>query len=123
AAQVERFARRKLIEDGGQCRLSEAQFVIGRSHGFQSWAKLVKHIEALSEKASTTARYEAAVESIVTGDLKTLKRLLREDPGLVYARSNREHRATLLHYVSANGVEGYRQQTPANAVELAKVLL
>jgi ankyrin repeat protein len=33
------------------------------------------------------------------------------------------HRATLLHYVAANGVEGYRQKTPRNAVEVARVLL
>lgn len=33
------------------------------------------------------------------------------------------HRATLLHYVAANGVEGHRQQTPANAAEVATLLL
>jgi ankyrin repeat protein len=41
----------------------------------------------------------------------------------VHARSTREHGSTLLHYVSANGVEGYRQKTPANIVEVAKLLL
>ena len=29
--------------------------------------------------------------------------------------------ATLLHYISANGVEEYRQKTPKNVVEVAKV--
>ncbi|HEX3251844.1 MAG TPA: ankyrin repeat domain-containing protein [Pyrinomonadaceae bacterium] len=48
---------------------------------------------------------------------------MRDDPRLVQARSTREHRATLLHYVSANGVEGYRQKTPANIVEIAELLL
>ena len=33
------------------------------------------------------------------------------------------HRATLLHYVAANGVENYRQRTPANAVDVARTLL
>src|SRR5262249_34077436 len=33
------------------------------------------------------------------------------------------HHATLLHYVGANGVEGGRQKTPKNAVEVAKILL
>jgi ankyrin repeat protein len=33
------------------------------------------------------------------------------------------HRATLLHYVAANGVEGYRQRTPKNAVDVARLLL
>src|SRR5205823_3220697 len=51
------------------------------------------------------------------------QRLLHENPELVRARSTREHGATLLHYVSANGVEGYRQKTPKNAVEIAEILL
>ena len=33
------------------------------------------------------------------------------------------HRSTLLHYLAANGVEGYRQTTPSNAVEVARMLL
>jgi hypothetical protein len=33
------------------------------------------------------------------------------------------HRATLLHYVAANGVEEYRQRTPPKAVEIARALL
>jgi ankyrin repeat protein len=49
--------------------------------------------------------------------------MLRDDPGLVRARSARRHHATLLHYLGANGVEGGRQKTPANAVEMMKILL
>jgi ankyrin repeat protein len=41
----------------------------------------------------------------------------------VRARSTREHRSTLLHYVSANGVEDFRQKTPKNIVEITKLLL
>jgi ankyrin repeat protein len=41
----------------------------------------------------------------------------------VRGRSAREHQATLLHYVSANGVEDYRQKTPKNIVEIARMLL
>jgi len=33
------------------------------------------------------------------------------------------HGATLLHYVAANGVEGYRQRSPGNAVDVATMLL
>jgi len=39
------------------------------------------------------------------------------------ARSTREHRATLLHYVRANAVEGYRQKSPRNTVRIAEILL
>ena len=67
--------------------------------------------------------FEAAVEAVVAGDLSTLRRLLDEQPELVHARSAHPHRATLLHYIAANGVEGERQKTPPNAVEVARVLL
>lgn len=67
--------------------------------------------------------FESAVDAIVAGDAATLKKLLRTNPELVRARSEREHRSTLLHYVSANGVEDFRQKTPKNIVEIAKILL
>jgi ankyrin repeat protein len=69
------------------------------------------------------AKFEAAANAIVGGDLTTLDRLIRESPQLVRARSGRPHRATLLHYLAANGVENERQKSPQNAVELARVLL
>lgn len=122
--QVEAFAQRKLLnEDGPQCRLADAQFVIARSHGFESWPKFSKHLDGLSQKSSVVAKFETAADSICNGDIKTLNRLLAEEPQLIHSRSTREHKATLLHYVSANGVEGYRQKTPKNIVEIAKVLL
>lgn len=49
--------------------------------------------------------------------------MLREEPGLVRARSSFGHRATLLHYLGANGVEFQHQMTPRNAPEVARVLL
>jgi ankyrin repeat protein len=69
------------------------------------------------------ADFESAVDAVVDGDVAALEQLLREDPELARARSTREHRATLLHYVAANGVEDDRQRTPANAVEVAEMLL
>ncbi|HEY1945970.1 MAG TPA: ankyrin repeat domain-containing protein [Bryobacteraceae bacterium] len=69
------------------------------------------------------SRFEAAADAIVGGDTAALEQLLREDPELVHARSTREHVATLLHYVSANGVEDYRQKTPGNIVAITEMLL
>ena len=122
--QVEKFARRKLSSSAGeQCALADAHFVIARSHGFESWPKFAKHLEAVTRKSSPVSKFEAAADAIVAGEIATLDRLLREDPELIHTRSTREHRATLLHYVSANGVEGYRQTTPKNAVKIAEILL
>jgi hypothetical protein len=121
ADAVEAFAVRKLTAGTRKCALTDAQFVLARSHGFESWPKLVSHLVAHGR--TETAGFEAAVDAIVAGDEDTLRRLLRANPGLIRARSTREHRCTLLHYVSANGVEGYRQKTPPNAVRIAEILL
>ncbi len=72
---------------------------------------------------AVTAGFEAAADAVVAGDLAALAPLLRADPSLVRARSARAHRATLLHYVAANGVEDARQRTPPNAVDVARALL
>jgi ankyrin repeat protein len=76
------------------------------------------HFSSLPE-----SRFETAADAIVSGDAGALEQLLRDDPELVCARSTREHNATLLHYVSANGVEDYRQKTPGNIVAITEMLL
>lgn len=122
--EVAEFATRKLRSEGAkQCRLADAQLVIAQSHGFESWTGFIRHLNRLNAKSSRAARFEAAADAVVAGDIRTLKRLLRLDAGLIRARSQREHRATLLHYISANGVEGYRQKTPRNIVKIAELLL
>ena len=120
ANQVEQFAIRVMTGGKRACVLADAQFVIARSHGFDNWPKFSAHLDALGHAG---APFEAAAQAIVDGDEETLRRLLRERPELIRARSEREHRATLLHYVAANGVENYRQQTPQNIVRIAEILL
>jgi ankyrin repeat protein len=107
----------------GRCQLSDAQFFIAREHGFASWPAFVAHLAGLAVDESPVAVFEAAVDAIVTGDQARLGQLLRAHPGLARARSTRDHRSTLLHYVSANGVEDFRQQTPPNIVAIASLLL
>lgn len=78
---------------------------------------------ALRSAKSAATRFEVAADALVRGELAVLRALLGADHRLVRARSPRPHRATLLHYLAANGVEDERQCTPPNAVELARVLL
>ena len=67
--------------------------------------------------------FEKAVDAVVSGDMETLKLLLEREPDLIRMRSSRAHRAMLIHYVAANGVEDERQSTPVNAVDVANVLI
>ena len=67
--------------------------------------------------------FEKAVDAVISGDTETLQSLLKKEPDLIRMRSSRAHRAMLIHYVAANGVEDERQRTPVNAVDVANVLI
>lgn len=128
ASDSERIERQwreiqKSKEQPSPCTLADAQFLIARCHGFASWPKFARHLEALAHANSPVAHFESAVDAIVSGDILMLEKLLRGNPELVRMRSTRDHRSTLLHYVSANGVEDFRQKTPGNIVEITKMLL
>lgn len=101
----------------------DARAIIAREHDFESWDQFASFAEAMKDARSPVARFEAAVDAIIIGDIARLERLLRANPSLVRARSTRKHHSTLLHYVGSNGVEGFRQRTPKNIVQVAEVLL
>lgn len=103
--------------------LDDAQLTVARGYDLESWPTLADWAAAVTRKGSPVWQFEWAVEAVISGDVATLARFLRENPELVRARSMRRHRATLLIYVGANGVEGYRQKTPPNAVQVAETLL
>ena len=126
ADDIVAFARtqfRRVANDAVACRLTDAQFIIARAHGFASWPKLADHIESVRRANSEVSVFEAAADAVVRGDMAEVERLLHAHPAVVRQRSTREHGATLLHYVSANGVENYRQKSPKNAAALAERLL
>jgi ankyrin repeat protein len=123
ATQVEEFAVRTMTGNHRRCVLADAQFVLARSHGFVNWAAFGAHLDALAHGGTEAAAFEAAANAIVRGDEATLRQLLHANPDLIRARSAREHGATLLHYISANGVENFRQQSPPNAVRITELLL
>lgn len=109
--------------------LEDARLTVARAYDFAGWPALVEWVEAVA-RGGAVARFESAVEAVVAGDLRGLEALLAANPALVRARSTRRtcfdpsvHRATLLHYVGANGVEGHRQRTPPNAVAITRALL
>jgi ankyrin repeat protein len=100
----------------------DARVVVARSYAFDGWEELAGYVAALATN-DALRRFELAAEAVVSGDTDALRGALRAHPELVRARSVRRHHATLLHHVAANGVEGARQRTPPNAVEVAIVLL
>jgi len=109
--------------------LDDARLAVARGYDFADWTALAEWVAAVA-RGDEVFRFEAAVEAVVGGKLVALQRALSAEPTLVRARSTRRthfdppvHRATLLHYVAANGVEGHRQRTPPNAPAVARALL
>ncbi|MEM9048095.1 MAG: hypothetical protein AAGC92_05185 [Pseudomonadota bacterium] len=97
---------------------ADALLTVSREHGFADWAAV-----AACGALTLDAPFEAALDAMLAGSLSTLTSLIAEDPVLVSERSVLGHRATLLHYLGANGVETHRQRVPLNAVELARALI
>ena len=104
-------------------KAGDPQKIIVGTHHFETWDQFAALAESLKDRNSPIARFEAAVDAIVSGEVAALEKLLHRDPELIRARSTRKHHSMLLHYVGANGVEFFRQRTPKNAVQVADVLL
>ncbi len=125
-------AARLLDEHVGSAAMSldDARLAVARGYGFRDWAALSRTVLDMQHHESAVRAFELAADAVITGDMVTLSRMLHTNPDLVHARSSRitchdpaVHGATLLHYIAANGVENYRQRSPTNAVEIARVLL
>lgn len=98
----------------GSLSARNARLIVARDHGFASWSMVGGECDPV---------FELAVEAVVAGRIEELDRLLADAPDLVRRRSAYGHRATLLHYMAANGVEIRRQVVPANAAEISTRLM
>ncbi|TNE87580.1 MAG: hypothetical protein EP330_17950 [Deltaproteobacteria bacterium] len=67
--------------------------------------------------------FERAADAVVGGEVEKLRDLLDALPELASARSSYGHRATLLHYVAANGVQIRRQTVHRCTPAVASLLL
>lgn len=100
----------------GDLTLLQAQQTIAREHGFTEW-------DAVPVGDVVDVQFEDAVDSMLQGDYDGLYQRLNENAPLARQTSAFGHRATLLHYLGANGVETHRQMSPYNAAVMAELLL
>jgi len=96
----------------------DLQLVIALEYGFEDWNQVL-HNAAIPFDLD----FEKAVNAVIRGNLKLLSELLARKPSLCSQRSTFRHKAGLIHYVSANGIEIWRQMTPSNIVEVTKLLI
>ena len=88
---------------------------VARGHGYASW-------DAVGPTRPAPP-FEAALDAVLRGDLVAVDASLRADATIVRQRSHWGHGATLLHYLAANGVEIDRAVVPANAPDIARLLI
>jgi hypothetical protein len=72
--------------------LADAQLVLAREYGFDTWAELKHRVAVGSRVAKFTPhpRFDEAVAALDAGDLERLRSLIWSDPALVHARTNLE---------------------------------
>ena len=79
AGAPEALARmRKHRRRSARLALADAQFVIAREHGFESWPKFALEIKTLTGGDSLTAVWKSAEDAVVSGDVGRLEHLLRK---------------------------------------------
>jgi ankyrin repeat protein len=73
--------------------------------------------------AAERPAFARAVRAIIRGDVAAVAAELAAHPELITARAAARHRATLLHYVAANGIEDELQRPVASADDVARTLI
>jgi hypothetical protein len=116
-------------------KLTDAQLTIAREAGFQSWARLKRHIEkpTLTDLLNLPHHdriedpvFRRAVDLIDAGDVAGLRGYLKQHPKLVHQHVafegwNYFHNPTLLQFIAENPIR--HGKLPANIVDVAKVIL
>lgn len=95
----------------------DIQEAIARQFGYRDWNEIIYQDQSISES------FERAIDLILNGNIMDLNSLIDADPDIVDRRSPFGHRASLIHYLAANGVETHRQVTPYNGAAIMQLLL
>ncbi len=109
----------KPIDELNELHLSieDCKTTIAYEYGYSNWETVLKLQDQYDQD------FEKAVNFLVSGNFKELKKLIFKDPELVTKRSKYGPRATLLHYTTSNGVEMWRQKAPLNLPEMTQFLI
>ena len=119
----------------GPLTAADAQLVVAREYGFDSWALLKHHVELAGLLTAFTPhpRFDDAVAALDAGDVEALRSLIAAEPGLLHARTNLGPPyhyftgATLLHHVAGNPdrgrLDGSTPPLSQRTVAIAELLL
>jgi hypothetical protein len=96
---------------------SDALVAIARARGYDSIDQVVP------DDVVPSVAFETAVDTMLAGNLDSLRAQLDDNPSLISQGSHWPHRARLLHYATANGVEIHRQVVPRNLPAIVAMLV
>lgn len=109
---------KSLIAEVPEINLFSSRDLVAIDHGYSNWEAVIAEAQH-----PLSPEFELAVDTLLEGDLPTLKDLLYKHPELLQQKSAYGHQASLLHYAGSNGVEVRRQQVPHNLVEISAFLI
>ena len=98
--------------------MEDARLAIAQSFGYSDWEELIQQGQTPLDQV-----FEQAIDALLAGELQSLQQIVKERPSIIEQPSNFGHKAQLIHYVGANGVEMWRQVVPPNIVEICRFLL
>jgi ankyrin repeat protein len=75
-------------------QLSDAQLVIARAYGFESWPKLKAHVDGVT--------FKRLREAVLTGDVPAVRSMLRRRPELVNNEADDDGERRLIHWALLN---------------------
>ena len=97
--------------------IDDIQWCQARQFGYKDWDEVIHMDKPINHQ------FEEALDYLLEGHQDKLSILLSNQPDLLTRHSAFGHKATLLHYVAANGVETYRQIVPDNIVSSTNILM
>ncbi|NMM47293.1 hypothetical protein [Marinigracilibium pacificum] len=96
----------------------DAELTISNEYGFKNWDNLIE-----KSKVAYNYDFEDAVDFAISGQANELNMILQRSPIIIDQCSQFGHKATILHYLIANGTEMWRQIVPDNLIDIVKLLL
>ena len=104
----QRFSKNKeKLQKDEAFKLSDAQYILARRYGFESWSKLKTYVERESRKAAIppnrVSRIEQLMDAALKGDISRTELLIEYDPDLITATG--KHGFSALQFAVESGSE------------------
>ncbi len=99
-------------------KMVDARLTTAKGYGFKDWEDVLAKGEA-----KFNMKFEHAIDTMLNGNINSLRKQVKRNTNILSERSRYGHQATLLHYVSSNGIEIRRQKVPLNLPKITRFLI